>query len=358
MRSTIPIESRKQAGSGGIQLSAPAQAGASRGPWLRLLGYALSVACLVYVLYDIHPAKALRDFANIDWKWALLGMVFDVLSYTVQGIRWELLLRPFGRVKLYHSIRAVFAGLFANMIFPLRPGELLRSYVLASSEEIRFGRVLGSVGVERLIDLVVATAALGFVSLFVPLPRRLKKAADVLGVIALVLVVLALAAILYLEYRIGDEPEPHLAAQQLTGRFMPVLVGLHAIGTAPSFYPAVFVSLGIPTFQVLGLWCMMKAYGLGLPLWAAVVVLLVINIGVSLPNAPANVGSYQFFCVVGLNVFDVDKTSAAGFSIFAFVMLTLPFLFLGFIAMLRSGMSFRGMRQRIRELPVEGGRPV
>ena len=346
-----------QAGVEKIQLSAPAQTGAPRGAGVRWLGYALSVACLVYVLYDIHPAKAVRDLANVDWKWVLLGMVFDILSYTVQGIRWELLLRPFGRVKLYHSIRAVFAGLFANMIFPLRPGELLRSYVLAGSEGISFGRVLGSVGVERLIDLVVATAALGFVSLFVPLPRHLKKAADALGVVALVLVVLSLAAILYLEYRLGDEPEPHLAAQRFTGRFMPVLAGLHAIGTAPSFYPAVFVSLGMPFLQILGLWSMMKSYGLGLPLWAAVVVLLVINLGVSLPNAPANVGSYQFFCVLGLSVFDVEKTTAAGFSIFAFVMLTLPFLFLGFVAMLRSGMSFRGMRQRIRELPVEGGRP-
>jgi len=349
-----------RAGVGKIQLSAPAQAGAPRGAGVRWLGYALSIACLVYVLYGIHPAKALRDLANVDWKWVLLGMVFDILSYVVQGIRWELLLRPFGHVKLYHSIRAVFAGLFANMIFPLRPGELLRSYVLAKSEEISFGRVLGSVGVERLIDLVVATAGLGFVSLSVPhlLPPHLKKAAEALGVVALVLVVLALVAILYLEYHLGSDPEPHLAAKRLTGRFMPALVGLHAIGTAPSFYPAVFVSLGIPSLQILGLWSMMRAYGLGLPLWAAVVVLLVINLGVSLPNAPANVGSYQFFCVLGLSVFDVEKTSAAGFSIFGFVMLTLPLLLLGFVAMLRSGMSFRGMRQRIRELPGEGGRPA
>ena len=79
-----------------------------------------------------------------------------------------------------------------------------------------------------------------------------------------------------------------------------------------------------------------------------------INLGVSLPNAPANVGAYQFFCVIGLGVFDVEKTTAAAFSIFAFVMLTLPFLFLGFWAMLRSGLSMRAMRDRIQQLPREG----
>jgi glycosyltransferase 2 family protein len=80
----------------------------------------------------------------------------------------------------------------------------------------------------------------------------------------------------------------------------------------------------------------------------AVVVLLVINLGVSLPNAPANVGSYQFFCVLGLSVFDIEKTTATGFSIFAFIALTLPFVFLGFAALLSSGMSLRSMREVTR----------
>ena len=62
-------------------------------------------------------------------------------------------------------------------------------------------------------------------------------------------------------------------------------------------------------------------------------VLLVINLGVSLPNAPANVGAYQFFCVLGLSVFQVEKTTATGFSIFAFLALTFPFVFLGFAAL-------------------------
>jgi hypothetical protein len=78
-----------------------------------------------------------------------------------------------------------------------------------------------------------------------------------------------------------------------------------------------------------------------------VVVLIVINLGVSLPNAPANIGSYQFFCVVGLNVFQVEKTSATAFSILAFLALTLPVVLLGFIALLRSGMSLQSMREQV-----------
>ena len=35
-------------------------------------------------------------------------------------------LTPFGKVRLTSAIRAVYAGIFANLVFPLRPGEFLR----------------------------------------------------------------------------------------------------------------------------------------------------------------------------------------------------------------------------------------
>jgi glycosyltransferase 2 family protein len=255
------------------------------------------------------------------------------------------------------SVKAIFAGLFANLVFPLRPGEVLRSYLLANSENIGFGRVLGSVAVERLIDLVIATASLAVVSLFVDLPRRFKRAADTLGVVALILLVIVVAIIFYLEIRLGRNKDLETLQERHPGKLMRALIGLHAMGTSPSFYPAVLVSLLMPLAQVLALWAMMKAYAVPLSFVAAIVVLLVINIGVSLPNAPANVGSYQFFCVLGLSIFQVDKTTAAGFSIFAFLALTFPIAILGFLAVLRSGLSVKAMREQVIRLPNEARHP-
>jgi ABC-type branched-subunit amino acid transport system permease subunit len=71
-------------------------------------------------------------------------------------------------------------------------------------------------------------------------------------------------------------------------------------------------------------------------------------LGTLIPNAPANVGSYQFFTVVGLTLFGVDETWATGFSLFAFTLLTLPLLIIGFVAFSRSGMSLAAIRQELR----------
>jgi uncharacterized membrane protein YbhN (UPF0104 family) len=134
---------------------------------------------------------------------------------------------------------------------------------------------------------------------------------------------------------------------------MAALTGLHAMGTAPSFYPALFFSLLMPLCQAAGLWAVMVSYGMHLSFLVAIVVLVIINLGVSLPNAPANVGSYWFFCVLGLSVFGVEKAVAAPFSILAFLALNIPFIFLGFAALVRSGLSLRSMRERVTHLPSE-----
>jgi len=310
------------------------------------------------VLRDFHIVKALHELANVNYKWVVLGMSFDVLSYGVQALRWKLLLTPFGKVRLTRAIRAVYAGLFANLVIPLRPGEVLRSYLLANSEEISLGRVLGSVGVERLVDLVIAAASLAIVSLLVDLPRRFKKIADTLGIVTLIVLGIIVLLIFYLEYKLGKDATLAGRPRRIPGKAMAALMGLHAMGTAPSFYPAVLTSLLMPFCQVVGIWAMMQGYGLHLSFPAAVVVLLVINLGVSLPNAPANVGSYQFFCVVGLSVFQIEKSTATGFSIFAFLALTLPIALLSFVALIRSGLSLKSMREKVRGLPAEVQKPT
>ena len=318
---------------------------------MALLGYAVAIVCLAWVLHDFHIVRALHEVDKVDWRWVLLGMAFDVVSYGIQGLRWKLLLTPFARVRLSRSIRAVYAGLFANLVFPLRPGEILRSYLIANSEGIKVGRVLGSVGVERFMDLVIATASLAVVSLVVEPRRRFRHVADTLAIVTLVLLAIVVALVFYLEAKLETFTESTEREGRLRGRTLAALTALHAMGTAPSFYPAVLASLAMPACQILAIWAMMHSYGLHLSFLAAVVVLLVINLGVSLPNAPANLGSYQFFCVLGLSVFRIEKTTAAGFSIFAFLALTIPFVFLGFAALLRSGLSLRSMREKVGAMP-------
>jgi uncharacterized membrane protein YbhN (UPF0104 family) len=129
-----------------------------------------------------------------------------------------------------------------------------------------------------------------------------------------------------------------------------MLAGSHSIITSGKFWPAAAISFAVLGFQSLAFCFMMPAYGLNLSLWVGVVVFFIVHLGTAVPNAPANVGSYQFFAALGLTLFGVDKATAAGFSIVAFLALTIPLWIIGSLALTASGMNPRRVRLEISRL--------
>jgi hypothetical protein len=68
------------------------------------------------------------------------------------------------------------------------------------------------------------------------------------------------------------------------------------------------------------------------------------------PGAPSNVGTYQFFTVLGLLLFGVDKTVAGGFSVVVFLILTIPLWIIGLFAFGGAGLDLRTVRREAGDL--------
>jgi glycosyltransferase 2 family protein len=324
------------------------------------LGYLLAAVGLVWILYDIRLEKLLGHLTKINWWWVALAIVSDILSYTCQGLRWKLLLRPVVRISTLRSTQAIYTGLLTNEVLPMRLGELVRGYLVSRWAAAQFITVIPSMVVERLFDGVWLALGVGLMATFVPLPRKLLKAGDVLGV----LVVIATGLFLYFVFH------PHLAAKKRAEKgawswgplrtaaslFDRLTGGLRDIGFTRSFYLAFILSPAHLFLQVLAFWLVMVSYGLRLSFWVGMAVYLIVYLGTLIPNAPANVGAYQFFCIVGLMLFGVEKTTATGFSLVVFVLLTLPLLIIGLIALSRSGTTLLNIREEVRRLMAYGPR--
>jgi uncharacterized membrane protein YbhN (UPF0104 family) len=124
-----------------------------------------------------------------------------------------------------------------------------------------------------------------------------------------------------------------------------VVEGLHAMGNSPSFYLSFLGSTLYLGLQLIPIYALMQGYGIDLPLGAAAVVMVILRLGTLLPQAPGNMGSFQFFTVVGLKLFGVDKAAATGYATLLFLVVTLPLWLVGFVATLASGMSFGDIRR-------------
>jgi glycosyltransferase 2 family protein len=316
---------------------------------MSLLRYLIAGAALLWVFYGVHPGRLWAELSGINWLWIPAAVGFDILSYICQGIRWKYLLRPMGNLPWLRTTQAIYAGLFTNEILPMRFGELVRAWLVTRWLSADLVSAVPSMAVERLFDGIWLALALGLTSLFVPLPRDLLDAADILGIT----VISATALFVFLVFRrrkleIADARRPRWKPLRAAAAFFSRMAeGIAAIGFSRSFFISLFFSLLILVMQALAFWMVMRAYGIDQSIWVGAALLLIVHFGTAIPNAPSNIGSFQFFTVLGLSLFGVDKTTAAGFSVVVFIILTVPLWLIGIVAINRTGLTLNAIRAEI-----------
>jgi glycosyltransferase 2 family protein len=138
--------------------------------------------------------------------------------------------------------------------------------------------------------------------------------------------------------------------QWISGFLDKLASGVGDIGRSRFFYSSFGISLFLLLGQILSYWFVMRAYGLTLSFWQGAAVFLIVHIGTVIPSAPSNVGTYQFFSVLGLTLFGIDKTLAVSFSVVVFLILTIPLWGIGLLVFGRLGLSLKKIQTDISSM--------
>ncbi len=314
---------------------------------LRLLNYALSAAALGYVLWQLHLPTLGRQLGGMVWWLVVVAIVLDVLSIALQAVRWRFLLRPahppFGTV-----LQATYIGTLFNETLPLRTGDVARGLIVARRTGRGLANVLSTEVVERVSDGLALAALVWVATRHLHMPHVLRLAEILLDVVVITVVLVGVLLALR-----GESFHDWITRWQPRGRIrhrvqqvgVDLLVGLRVLRDARAVVVAGIVAVGINVLQVFIMWMMLRAYHIDLSILHAATVLAIISIGIFIPNTPGNVGPWQFFCVLALSLFGVDQSTAAGFSLVAFVLLTLPLVGGGAIALVTSPFTARELRR-------------
>ncbi|WP_081208515.1 lysylphosphatidylglycerol synthase transmembrane domain-containing protein [Salegentibacter sediminis] len=122
----------------------------------------------IFIWYSLQSAtpqerrELLDNIVNANPFWLILSLVFGTLSHMSRAYRWQYMLEPMGyKPRFANSFMAVMAGYLANFGIP-RSGEVLRAATLSSYEKVPFEKAFGTIISERIADIVIMLAIMGF----------------------------------------------------------------------------------------------------------------------------------------------------------------------------------------------------
>ena len=113
----------------------------------------LMVALLAIFLWNVDFEQVGAAMRQARPELIVGAVAIALLNYYLRAIRWQLILRPVGRVRHSGAVIAVAVGYAAMTLLPARVGDLIRPIILARREKLPFSGTLASIFTERLFDL-------------------------------------------------------------------------------------------------------------------------------------------------------------------------------------------------------------
>ena len=209
----------------------------------QVLQVALSLGIALWIFWflyrDIEFDQLQAQLASSNWFWILLSLFIAWAGYWLRGWRWALLFRqetdqlPVSSNRAYH---AVMVGYLVNLLIP-RAGEVARCTVLTRNNGIPLGQAIGTVLVERSVDLLflAGTIFIAFLlenELFISLAGQLVNLNSLSSSLLDKLPVLLGGAAVFLLflYLLGRKFRNHGLVNKFQLFFRQLLSGVRAIG--------------------------------------------------------------------------------------------------------------------------------
>jgi uncharacterized protein (TIRG00374 family) len=176
----------------------------------------LAIIVIAAVLNRQYLSDVPKDIAQANPWLVLLAFVIYYVGFPLRGWRWTKLLHGAGyRIRGRDGTEIIFLSWLVNCVVPAKLGDIYRAYLLKLNSPVSATRTLGTVFMERMLDLI-AIAALGvaagywrFRGSLDTLPQAVQ-AIFALGVVVIVGLIIALVAMRNFGRRvIGVLPLPH-----------------------------------------------------------------------------------------------------------------------------------------------------
>ena len=312
-----------------------------------VLSVTISAVFLSFAIRKVDWGEAAAALAAAHYMYVLPMFGVTIWTLYIRAQRWRILLRPVGTPAMRTLVSATNIGFMANMVLPLRVGEVIRPVLVSRKENEPLSGILATVVLERIFDMFTILFLFGVSASIVAVSDQVRQWGYYLSGLAAAVA----AAVIIVRW----QEALALRILQLALRPLPAAIGAPVDNFFRGFVQALETLQSPLTFvQLLGwslyLWLVIAAiYLLGIlafdipaPLLVgSITVSAIVAIAVSVPQAPGYIGSFQLGCTLSLALFNVSQSHAIAYSIVSHLTQFAAVVAAGLYSLAREGMTMR-----------------
>ena len=303
---------------------------------LRIVVALILTAGAVWLSFrNIDPAELGRAFGRVHWLWALSAAANTMFSVYALGWRWRILLRPQIQLPMGKLFRFNIISQTVNIAAPARMGEFARAYLVSKEGDASVSFTLGTILVERLLDVFV------FAAVWIVTPALMAVSGPFAPRSAF-RILFFLPALILISFAVW--PKLFQRAAAFGVRLFPSKIRERILGTVQQALEAFATLRGTKTSTVLVAWTVglifsqiltnvlvFRAAGLSLGFGPALIVLLAIQAGSIPPSAPGKIGVFEYAVILALAAFGIARSEALAYGLILHLIVFLPKIVLGLI---------------------------
>jgi len=265
----------------------------------------------------------------------LLGLLIILLNVATLALRWwVMLIRPWSTQEYGSILGSIYLGQMFNILLPVRLGELARIYFVNERLSVPKSRLLGSLVLEKVLEIITFGGAVLFLITAISLPAWVTEPGwtliwmaviSVMGVIVLAIWGRSLLAlVLPLLKRL---PPPW--GERLAGILERALEGFDSMRDWKRQLPIWLLSIFSLFLSALTNYFILEALDIQIPYYGALFVLIVLQVGSAPPSSPGKLGVFHYLAVLALAVYGINKDLALSFGVLLYIIALLPKVIIG-----------------------------
>ena len=302
--------------------------------WQIWLGVVFSLIFLVLALRGVDFAKTGDALRHVNVIFLGAAIISFVSSAAAKTIRWQLLLSGRKVPSFGRAFSVLFIGFMVNAFLPTRLGEFARAYLMGEAEEDSKVYILGTIAVEKVADILTLLLLLAVLLLRMSLPDWLAGAARATALVFAIVVPCFILLVWQRDFviRIAERPYhfiPTTWREWLVKQTRDGLASLDVIRSPRRLAGVLGMSVLVWTISALTNYLVFRALYLIIPIWASLLLLVVLQIGTAVPSSPGSIGVFQYLAILTLSIFGMDKNVALGYSLVLYLVVYLPIALLG-----------------------------